>query len=193
MSIPFRVPGIILVFGANCTGKSSLGRALAGRVERCAFIEVDELRYKVVGGLVAYSAGAKPWEHPDEYERQARLGLQNAVRLARGFADEGFSSVIDGLERECLPGSGWAEAHFRDLAVFNIVVTCDEATLGARWNLGDWPGGAALRSALKELEWYRANASLFDGVVDTTDTGMDAAADAIASQVLRGQSGHTPP
>ncbi len=188
VAISFQVPAVILVFGANCTGKSSLGRALAGRVERCAFIEIDELRYKVVGGLVAYRAVNKSWDYPEEAARQARIGLRNAVRLARGFAEEGFSSVVDGLERECIPGSGWGETQFPDLAVYNIVVTCDEATLAKRWNLTDWPEDAARKTALKELAWYRSKSSLFDGVVDTTHTDPEAAADAVASQVLTRKS-----
>jgi hypothetical protein len=193
VAISLRAPAIILVFGANCTGKSSLGRALAGRLERCAFIEIDELRYKVVGGLVAYSGRDKPWDHPEEYERQARLALRNAVRLARGFAAEGFSSVLDGLERECGPGSGWAESRFHNLDVFHIAVACDEATLTDRWNLGDWPDDTLFKSVLEELTWYRSNGALFDGLVDTTAIDPESAADAITSQLFAGRPGNGAP
>ncbi len=58
-------PVVLLLFGANCTGKSTIGRLVAGRLPRCAFIEVDALRYLVVGGLVAYSAGIPPSQAPD--------------------------------------------------------------------------------------------------------------------------------
>ena len=82
-------PSTVLLFRPSCAGKSTLGRAVAGRLSRCAFIEVDALRYMVRGGLVAYSRGTPPWEQPEEYKRQRRLGVENAVRLARGFAAAG--------------------------------------------------------------------------------------------------------
>ena len=67
-------PSLILLFGTNCTGKSTIGAEIAGRLPKCSFIEIDELRYKVVGGLVAYSAGKHPREDPEEYERQCWMG-----------------------------------------------------------------------------------------------------------------------
>ncbi len=97
---------IILLFGPSGAGKSTLARLLAGRLPRCACIEVDTLRYMIVGGLVAGSGGTPPSQAPVEYQRQCWLGVANAVRLAQGFAVEGFSSVIEGLENDCRPGTG---------------------------------------------------------------------------------------
>ena len=74
---------IILLFGPSGAGKSTLGRLLAGRLARCAFIEVDTLRYMIVGGLVAHSGGICPSLAPEEYQRQCWLGVGNAVRLRK--------------------------------------------------------------------------------------------------------------
>ncbi len=175
----------MLVFGTNCVGKSSVGRALAGRIDRCAFIEIDELRYMIVGGLVAYSGGAKPWEHPDEYRQQCSLGLANAVRLAHGFAKAGFSSVIDGLDEECLPETGWARTQFSDLQIRNVALVCEPA-LSQRWKERGWPDDAFRERRLEELAWVRANRALFDCVFDTTRTEPVEAAASIAAQLFAG-------
>ena len=58
---------IILLFGPSGAGKSTLARLLAGRLPRCACIEVDTLRYMIVGGLVAGSGGTPPSQAPVEY------------------------------------------------------------------------------------------------------------------------------
>ena len=109
MEVPHEATAILL-FGPGCAGKSTIGRALAHRLPRCAFIEVDELRYKVAGGLVALSAGKHPDEDPEEYARQSALGDRNAVALCHGFGEDGFSSVVEGLDDDRQPGTGWIEA-----------------------------------------------------------------------------------
>ena len=56
-----------MVFGVSGSGKSTFRKAIAGQLPKCAFIEVDELRYKVIGDLVAYSAGKHPDTDLEEY------------------------------------------------------------------------------------------------------------------------------
>jgi energy-coupling factor transporter ATP-binding protein EcfA2 len=159
---------IILLFGPNCAGKSTLGRLLAGRLPKCAFIEVDVLRYMVVGGLVAHSGGKSPSEAPEDYERQCWLGVANAVRLAQGFATEGFSSVIEGLENECRPGTGWIERTFSGYSACSVALVCAETVLSERRRQRGWDNILSPEAA-EELQWYRENSSLFDCVVDTTE------------------------
>jgi energy-coupling factor transporter ATP-binding protein EcfA2 len=166
MKTPDR-PRIILLFGPSGSGKSTLARLLAGRLPRCACIEVDTLRYMVVGGLVAHSGGMSPEQAPEEYSRQCWLGVANAVRLAEGFTAAGFSSVIEGLEDECRPGTGWIERTFPDAEVCSVAVVCSEAVLSERWRQRGWDGELS-SGAMADLRWYRENGSLFAGLVDTT-------------------------
>jgi hypothetical protein len=120
---------IMLLFGTSGTGKSTLARLLAQRLPQCAFIEMDALRYMIGGGLVACSGGTPPGQAPEEYKRQCWLGVANAVRLAKGFAAEGFSSVIEGLENDCHPGTGWIERTFPGYSVCSMAPVCAKAEL----------------------------------------------------------------
>ena len=40
---------IIILFGPNAVGKSTVGRELAGRMKRAAYVEADLLKYFVAG------------------------------------------------------------------------------------------------------------------------------------------------
>ena len=161
------MPVIILLYGTNATGKSTLGRTIASLLPRCAFIEIDELRYKVVGGLVAYSAGKHPNTDPDEYRRQCWMGVENAVRLAEGFSEHGFSSVIEGLDDECRPGTGWIEMHLGRYQVLTVALLCRADILSQRWQERGW-GSSLPDRVFEELRWYRDHRTLFDCTLDTT-------------------------
>jgi chloramphenicol 3-O-phosphotransferase len=171
-------PVIILLFGPSAAGKSTVARMMAGRMPRCAHIEVDVLRYMVVGGLVAYSAGTPPWQAPQEYARQCRLGVENAVSLARNLARDSFSSVIEGLEDDCRPGSGWAQKALAGHRCLSVALVCDESTMTQRRRQRG-AGDDLPPALLTEIRWYRENAALFDCTVDTSDGDAGGAAAAV--------------
>jgi energy-coupling factor transporter ATP-binding protein EcfA2 len=159
---------IILLFGPSGSGKSTLARMLAGRLPQCACIEVDVLRYMIVAGLVASSGGTPPSQAPKVYHRQCWLGVANAVRLAQGFATENFSSVLEGLENDCRPGTGWIERTFPGYSVCSVAVVCADAVLSERWRHRGWDNRLS-PEVTEELRWYRENSSLFASMVDTSE------------------------
>jgi chloramphenicol 3-O-phosphotransferase len=169
---------IILLFGPSGAGKSTLARLLAGRLPRCACIEIDTLRYMIVGGLVAHSGGMPPSQAPEEYQRQCWLGVANAVRLAEGFAAEGFSSVIEGLEDDCRPGTGWIERTFSGYSVYSVAVVCSEVVLSERWRQRGW-GNHRSPEVMAELRWYRENSAHFACLVDTTEYSPEESAEVL--------------
>ncbi|HSX31338.1 MAG TPA: AAA family ATPase [Candidatus Saccharimonadales bacterium] len=78
---------IYILNGPGGAGKTTTARLLAEQLERCALIEVDEIRKLIVQGE----------SDPFSKEGQAQLILssQNAAQLARNFYDNGFTVIID--------------------------------------------------------------------------------------------------
>jgi len=180
----FYEPEVVLIFGPPASGKSVLARLIAGRFAKCAHVEVDALRYMVVGGLVAYSAGIHSTEAREEYERQCHLGVENAVRLAHGFASHGFSSVIEGLGDECLPGSGWSRQSFPTIRVCNVLVICDLQVLSKRWGQRGW--GMEIPKAVRDsIQRFESARTQFDCVLDTSSGSPETNAERVWKELRR--------
>lgn len=96
---------VLVLTGPPAVGKSTTARALAASRERCAVVDVDDVRQLVVSG------GAAPWDG-DEGARQQRLGVRNACALAGNFVAAALDVVVTdvltsetvGLYRDLLPG-----------------------------------------------------------------------------------------
>lgn len=88
---------IIVVTGVQGAGKSSVGRLLAARFERGAYIEADALQRMIVSGGVWVTDDGGPGVPSGEASRQLRLRLHNACLLARSFREAGFTAVIDDI------------------------------------------------------------------------------------------------
>jgi chloramphenicol 3-O-phosphotransferase len=124
-------PAIIVVTGAQGAGKTTVGRLLAARFPRGAFIEADAVQRMIVsGGQWVTDADSEPGAPDGEAAAQLRLRLRNACLLARSFYEAGFTAVLDDII------IGERFHHLRaDLAglPFHLVVLAPEvATVEAR-------------------------------------------------------------
>jgi hypothetical protein len=79
-------PPLVLT-GGPAAGKSTTGRLVAELRDRCAFIDVDDIRHLVVSGHLA------PWED-NGGQQQQMLGVENVCALVRNFALGGIESVV---------------------------------------------------------------------------------------------------
>ena len=92
--------GIFLVTGAQAAGKSTVGRLLAERFDRGAFVEGDLMWKLVVSGGVDMG----PVPPPAEAVRQYELRLRNGAMLADSLHSSGFTTVhSDIVIEEWLP------------------------------------------------------------------------------------------
>jgi chloramphenicol 3-O-phosphotransferase len=84
---------IILVTGIQAAGKSTVAQALAERLDRSVHVRGDLFRRMIVNGRLEMGA-ANP---PPEAVRQLRLRYQLAAATADGYADAGFTVVLQDI------------------------------------------------------------------------------------------------
>jgi gluconate kinase len=87
-----RGPAMIVVSGIQGAGKSTVGRLLAERFARGAFVDADDLHWMIVSGQAWVTEPGAPIA--PEAAAQLRLRLHNACLLARSFYEAGFTAVI---------------------------------------------------------------------------------------------------
>ena len=170
---------LILVFGTNCTGKSALGAEVARRLPRCAFIEVDELRYKVRGGGPSDYAGRKK----DEHIPQWRMAVELAVRMAEIYRNHGFACVIEGLGDECEPGNDWMEANLGGCQIVTVALVSDLRTLESRWTAREKEDDPPPKHLASSYEAYASRRHLFDCFLDTGKLSLEQAAEAVIAEL----------
>jgi len=82
-------PIICLITGPAGAGKSTVSHVLAGKFEKSAVINADDLQKMIVGGRVKLY----PWD--EKVEKQLFLRTQNASILANNFLESGYNVIID--------------------------------------------------------------------------------------------------
>ncbi len=88
---------ILLITGAPASGKSTIARAIAQRMEKSIHIRVDNLREMVVSGL--YLPGPDSvWTA--EVSQQFRLARTSAIQIALTYAQDNYTAILDDV---CIP------------------------------------------------------------------------------------------
>lgn len=141
-------PRAVLVIGAQAAGKSSVGRALAARLPRGAFIEGDVLWKMVVAGAVDMSA-----DPSDEADRQLALRYRHGAMLCESFVDNGFVAV----HAENMYGPT-VERHLRSLG-------CERSLVVLRPRPGVIERRESARGTSAYANWVRPGRTLLDAIL----------------------------
>ena len=84
---------VILITGIQAAGKSSVAQAVTERLDRSVHLRGDLFRRMIVNGR----ASMGPADPPDEAVRQLRLRYRLAAQAADGYAQAGFTVVLQDI------------------------------------------------------------------------------------------------
>src|SRR5690554_3272264 len=89
---------IIFITGMAGAGKSTVGRLIAKHFPKSLFIQVDELREKMVSGYAIPEHGV----FTEEVMQQCQMARFTAIYMAQLYASQGVDVVIDDV---CVPNN----------------------------------------------------------------------------------------
>ena len=119
---------IILITGMAGSGKSTVGRLVAEYFTKCLFIQVDELREKMVKGYATPEVpdnGFTPEVPEDSFReeiiQQFQWARSTAIYMAKLYASQGVDVVIDDV---CVPPNFVEQyaALFENPAVYRVLL-----------------------------------------------------------------------
>jgi hypothetical protein len=174
-------PRAVLVVGAQAAGKTAVGRALATRFERGAFVEGDVLWQMVVSGRRDMSASAD-----GEAERQLALRYRHGAMLCESFVAAGFTAV----HAENMYGAT-VERHLRSLrCARSLVVLRPSVEAVERRDLergggayAAWvPRGGSVADAIRRFDGWIAETPRLGLWVDSSHLDVRATVDEVLAR-----------
>jgi len=157
----------IIINGGMGAGKSTVGRKVAEKLGRAAFIDADFL-------IEMY---------PElDYSKGEPMRRDNIVNISRNFCnlDECDCVVLGWIMYENTISKLIKEISKLDFEIHHFILTCNAEVLTDRWhkdNYNDWRNDENLKIAIEQLDYFRNLADC--NVIDTSELSVDAAAEKI--------------
>jgi cytidylate kinase len=163
--------GLHVITGISASGKTTVGRRLADRFDRSAFVEGDVVRQMVRAGRVEMAS-----TQTDEMLGQLRLRYRQIATLADTYATAGFHVVVEDVILGAFLAEFLGLLHIRPLHLVVLtprrdVVAARESArqktgYGSRWSVDQLDH--ALRTETPPLGWW------LDSSQQTPDQTVDA-------------------
>ena len=175
-SVMTPAPGAVLLTGIQAAGKTTVGKALARRLDRSAFIEGDLLWQMVVSGREDMAT-----EATTEAVRQLELRYRHGAMLACSYARAGFTAIhVDNIY-----GPAVTEyLSWLDCPAALVVLRPSPEAVAAREEgrdtsaYGSWvAGGATLLDAVRRFDAWLAETPPIGLWVDSSDQTVDETVD----------------
>lgn len=163
-------PRTILLTGGPAVGKNTVGELVAAARERCALIDVDDVRQMI------RNPHAAPWEGSSG-SRQQRLGVLNACSLAASFVRNHYDAVVLDVLTDETAALYRGQLHgVSPLIIVHLAVSRHEARRRSATRLV-----SLTDDEFELLHDQQASLTTADVVFDTTAM----TAEAVAEQVIR--------
>jgi chloramphenicol 3-O-phosphotransferase len=174
---------VFLLTGIQAAGKSAVAQALAERLDRSVHVRGDLFRRMVVNGRVDMGSA----DPPAEAIRQLRLRYALAASVADGYAEAGFTVVL----QDIVLGAHLTEmiatirTRPRYLIVLvprpDVVRTRDEARQAARGKVAYKPGDESVAELDAHLRQETPHIGLW---LDTSEQTVDETVDELLARAF---------
>ncbi len=116
---------IIVITGPTGSGKSTVSLALAKRIDRCVYIEVDHIKHMIISGFHKSDKGdgKVAWVYSEW-----KLVGETIGKISSNFLDHNFSVVIGGY----MHAEGWEELEKHVKITLKVALSPSRETIKIR-------------------------------------------------------------